>query len=212
MTEKTAPWPPLQRNIVAILRGIEPDQAKDAALALVDAGIEAIEVPLNSPQPFKSIEIMAKAVPSGILVGAGTVLTASDVDALHDVGGRLMISPNIDETVMARAEAHKMVTMPGVFSPSEALKAVSLGATALKFFPAFILGPSGIHAISAVLPKDAIIGAVGGVSEAQFADYKAVGVKTFGLGSSLYKPSMAIAEIARRAKVAVTAWEDIFKS
>lgn len=212
MTEKTAPWPPLQRNIVAILRGIEPDQAKDAALALVDAGIEAIEVPLNSPQPFKSIEIMAKAVPSGILVGAGTVLTAGDVDALHDVGGRLMISPNIDEAVMARAKAHKMVTMPGVFSPSEALKAVSLGATALKFFPAFILGPAGIHAISAVLPKDAIIGAVGGVSEAQFADYKAVGVKTFGLGSSLYKPSMATAEIARRAKVAVTAWEDIFKS
>jgi len=212
MTQKTKDWPALQRNIVAILRGIEPNQAEDVALGLVDAGIEAIEVPLNSPEPFKSIEIMAKAVPAGILVGAGTVLTSSDVDSLHNAGGELMISPNIDDAVMGRAMVHEMVTMPGVFSPSEALKAVALGATALKFFPAFVLGPSGINAMSAVLPKDAIIGAVGGVSEAQFADYKAVGVTTFGLGSSLYKPGMATAEIKTRAQMAVAAWDDVFQS
>lgn len=211
MTDKTAPWPSVKRNIVAILRGIEPSQAEEVALGLVEAGIEAIEVPLNSPDPFHSIERMAKAVPSHILVGAGTVLTPNDVDRLNDAGGQLMISPNIDETVMAKAMTYKMVTMPGVFSPSEALKAVSLGATALKFFPAFVLGPSGINAISAVLPKDAIIGAVGGVSEAQFADYKAVGVETFGLGSSLYRPGMATAEIIQRAQKAVSAWDDVFK-
>lgn len=208
--QKTAEWPKLRNNLVAILRGIEPAQAKDVALALVDAGIEAIEVPLNSPEPFRSIEIMAKAVPTGILVGAGTVLSAQDTDLLHEAGGRLMISPNIDGSVMARAKLHQMVTMPGVFSPTEALKAVSLGATALKFFPASVLGPSGIGAMMAVLPRDTIVGAVGGVSEAHFADYKNIGVQTFGLGSSLYRPGMATAEIATRAQKAVSAWHDVF--
>lgn len=209
---KTAEWPQLRNHLVAILRGIEPSQAHDVALALVDAGIEAIEVPLNSPEPFRSIEIMAQAVPANILIGAGTVLSAKDTDHLYDAGGRLMISPNIDEAVMGRAMAHQMVTMPGVFSPTEALKAISLGATALKFFPASVLGPSGIGAMMAVLPKDAIVGAVGGVSEADFADYKAVGVKTFGLGSSLYKPGMATPDIAMRAQKAVSAWHEVFAS
>lgn len=216
MTQKTSPktaeWPQLRNHLVAILRGIEPHQARDVALALVDAGIEAIEVPLNSPEPFRSIEIMAKAVPNTILVGAGTVLRAADADLLNEAGGRLLISPNIDEAVMARAHLHHMVTMPGVFSPTEALKAISLGATALKFFPASVLGPSGIGAMMAVLPRDTIVGAVGGVSETNFADYKMIGVKTFGLGSSLYKPGMATGEIATRAQNAVKAWHQVFAS
>lgn len=207
---QTAPWPNVQRNLVAILRGIEPQHAEDAAKALVDAGIEAIEVPLNSPEPFTSIETMANTVPDDILIGAGTVLSASDVDSLHQAGGRLMVSPNIDDEVMGRAAHHKMVTMPGVFSPSEALKAVSLGATALKFFPASILGPNGIKAMMAVLPKEILVGAVGGVSEKDFAAYGAVGIKTFGLGSSLYKPGMDTAEIAKRAQLAVNAWDEVF--
>lgn len=216
MTQKTPPktaeWPQLRNHLVAILRGIESHQARDVALALIDAGIEAIEVPLNSPEPFRSIEIMAKAVPNTILVGAGTVLSAADADRLNEAGGRLLISPNIDEAVMARAHLHHMVTMPGVFSPTEALKAIALGATALKFFPASVLGPSGIGAMMAVLPRDMIIGAVGGVSETNFADYKMIGVKTFGLGSSLYKPGMATGEIATRARKAVKAWHQVFAS
>ena len=162
---KTAEFPKLKRNIVAILRGLDPEKALDYGQAIFEAGIEAIEVPLNSPEPFRSIEALAGALPGSALVGAGTVLTGPDVDRLDGAGGRLLVSPNIDPEVMARAAEHGMVTMPGVFTPSEAFLALKLGASALKFFPASALGPKGIAAVKAVLPKDAIIGAVGGVSE-----------------------------------------------
>ncbi|WP_370319572.1 2-dehydro-3-deoxy-6-phosphogalactonate aldolase [Oricola sp.] len=205
-----ASWPSLNRQLVAILRGLDPQEALAVADALVAAGFEAIEVPLNSPQPFRSIEMIAKKFGGDILVGAGTVLSPSDVDRVNDSGGRLMVAPNVDTSVLARAGELGMVTMPGVFSPTEALTAVAAGATALKFFPASVIGASGIKAISAVLPANALIGAVGGVSELDFETYAASGIRLFGLGSSIFRPGMDVARISERARKAVAAWDAVF--
>lgn len=206
----TAPFPELGRGLVAILRGLKPEEALGVGQAVFDAGIEAIEVPLNSPDPFRSIEILANALPAA-LVGGGTVVWAKDVDRLHDAGGRLLVSPNIDAEVMGRAAVHKMVTMPGVMTPTDAFLALRLGASALKFFPASVLGPGGISAIRAVLPRETQVGVVGGVSEIDFAAYAKVGVQLFGLGSSLYKPGMSAAEVGERAQAAVAGWDAIGK-
>jgi len=206
----TAPFPELGRGLVAILRGLKPEEALGVGQAVFDAGIEAIEVPLNSPDPFRSIETLAGALPAA-LVGGGTVVWAKDVDRLNDAGGRLLVSPNIDAEVMGRAAAHKMVTMPGVMTPTDAFLALRLGASALKFFPASVLGPGGISAIRAVLPKETQVGVVGGVSEIDFAAYAKVGVQLFGLGSSLYKPGMSAAEVGERARAAVAGWDAIGK-
>ncbi len=178
--------------------------------AIFDAGIEAIEVPLNSPEPFSSIARIVEVLPKTALVGAGTVLTAADVDGLHKAGGRLLVSPNIDAEVMARAMHHGLVTMPGVLTPTEAFQAIRLGASALKFFPASVIGAAGISAMRAVLPPSTLVGAVGGVSEKDFAGYKAAGVTMFGLGSSLFKPGMSVDEVAARAHAAVAAWDAAF--
>lgn len=202
-----ASWPRLSRELVAILRGLEPQNALAVAGALVDTGFEVIEVPLNSPDPFRSIETIASAFGEKILVGAGTVLAPSDVDRLNDAGGRLVVSPNVDTSVLVRATEHRMVTMPGVFSPTEALAAVAAGASALKFFPASVLGPAGIKAICAVLPADAVIGAVGGISELDFETYARNGIRLFGLGSSIFRPGMEAAEVAARARKAAAAWD-----
>ncbi|MGX5848231.1 2-dehydro-3-deoxy-6-phosphogalactonate aldolase [Mesorhizobium sp. PL10] len=207
---QTAPFPKLKRGLVAILRGLKPGEAVAIGQALFDAGIEAIEVPLNSPEPFVSIASIVEALPKTALVGAGTVLAAADVDALARAGGRLLVSPNIDAEVMARAMHHGMVTMPGVFTPTEAFLAIRLGASALKFFPASVLGAGGISAMRAVLPADTVVGAVGGVSDKDFAGYKSAGVTAFGLGSSLFKPSMSVDDVATRARAAVTAWDAAF--
>lgn len=206
----TAPFPQLQRGLVAILRGIRPEQAVEVAHAIHEAGIEAIEIPLNSPDPFTSIRSVVESLPKSALVGAGTVLTAADVDALAATGGRLLVSPNIDAEVMAAAARHRLVTMPGVMTPTEAFAALRLGASALKFFPASVIGAGGIAAMRAVLPQDALVGAVGGVSEKDFATYRTAGVTLFGLGSSLYKPGMTTEEVAGRARAAVEGWDSAF--
>jgi 2-dehydro-3-deoxyphosphogalactonate aldolase len=208
--KQTAPFPTLRRGLVAILRGLTPKEAVAIGEVVHSAGIEAIEVPLNSPEPFASIEQLVAALPETALVGAGTVLSPADVDGLHKAGGRLLVSPNIDAGVMARAAHHGMVTMPGVFTPTEAFQAIRLGASALKFFPASVLGPGGIAAIRAVLPKGTLVGAVGGVSEKDFAGYRAAGVSVFGLGSSLFKPGMTPAEVGARAAAAVAGWDAVF--
>ncbi|RUU33231.1 2-dehydro-3-deoxy-6-phosphogalactonate aldolase [Mesorhizobium sp. M6A.T.Ce.TU.002.03.1.1] len=209
MTE-TAPFPKLRRGVVAILRGLKPGEAVAIGRVIFEAGIEAIEVPLNSPDPFASIANIVQALPATALVGAGTVLTSADVDGLHKAGGRLLVSPNIDAEVMARAMDYGMVTMPGVFTPTEAFQALRLGASALKFFPASVLGAAGIAAMRAVLPAETLVGAVGGVSEKDFAGYKAAGVSVFGLGSSLFKPGMSVEEVAARARAATVAWDAAF--
>lgn len=201
------PWPDFRRSLVAILRGVRPDEVEAIAETLIDAGFEAIEVPLNSPDAFKSIEQLSKRFGTDCLIGAGTVLTADDCARVAACGGRLMVSPNIDADVITVARSHSMVTLPGVFSPTEALLAIRFGASALKFFPASVLGPSGISALSAVLPRDAIIGAVGGVSNENFADYAAVGIRTFGLGSSLYKPGQSAKQVGANAVEAIKAYD-----
>lgn len=207
---RSAPWPTLKRDLVAILRGLTPDDCEPVVGALLEAGFEAIEIPLNSPDAFTSIAAAARMAPDGVLIGAGTVLTPDDTDRLHAAGGRLLVSPNVDPAVLHRAAVHGMVTMPGVFTPTEALAAAAAGASALKFFPANVLGPNGIKAISAVLPKGLAVGAVGGVSEADFAAYGAIGVRHFGLGSSLYKPGDDAATVRMRADKAVAAYDAAF--
>lgn len=208
MSERIA-WPKLRYPLVAILRGIRPEETEAIVSALIETGFEAIEIPLNSPEPFVSIEKAAKLAPANVLIGAGTVLSVESVDRLNDVGGKLLVSPNVEPDVIRRASHHGMVTMPGVFTPTEAFAAIHAGASALKFFPANVLGAEGIKAISAVLPKDIPVGAVGGVSENDFATYRAAGVSCFGLGSSLYKAGLTAAEVRERAQRAVAAWDKI---
>jgi 2-dehydro-3-deoxyphosphogalactonate aldolase len=204
------PWPKLRRSLVAILRGIRPDEAEPIVGALIEAGFEAIEVPLNSPEPFRSIAAAVKLAPAGVLIGAGTVLDTADVDRLADTGARLMVSPNIEPEIVRHASARGLVTMPGVLTPSEAIMALKAGASALKFFPASQLGPSGIQAIGVVLPPETVIGAVGGVGDKDFPAYAAAGIRTFGLGSSLYKPGSSAAEVRTKARAAITAYDAAF--
>lgn len=203
-------FPPMKYPLVAILRGLKPEEVPATIDALLDAGLRAIEIPLNSPEPFRSIEIAAKRAPADALIGAGTVLTIEDVDRLDGAGGRLFVSPNVDAPVLAHAVGKGMVTLPGVFTPTEALLAARTGATGLKFFPASVLGVSGINAIRAVLPADLMIAAVGGVSDENFADYARGGIRAFGLGSSLYRPGLSAEEVGRRARITVAAYDRAF--
>ena len=205
--EQRIPWPKVKRSLVAILRGVRPDEAETIVGTLIETGFELIEVPLNSPEPFVSIERLSKRFGRDCWIGAGTVLTTGDCARLAELGGRLMVSPNIDADVLAMAQARQMVTMPGVFSPTEALLALRCGASALKFFPASVLGPSGIAAQLAVLPKDTVVGAVGGVSDKNLAAYVSAGVRAFGLGSSLYRPGMSAAEVRETALASVRAYD-----
>jgi 2-dehydro-3-deoxyphosphogalactonate aldolase len=208
MTQPIA-WPKVKRSLVAILRGVKPDEAESIVGTLIETGFELIEVPLNSPEPFVSIERAAARFGKDALIGAGTVLTAADCARVADAGGRLMVSPNVDADVLSMAVARGMVTMPGVFTPTEAFLALRCGASALKFFPASVLGPSGIAAQMAVLPKGVIVGAVGGVSDKNLADYVRAGVRAFGLGSSLYRPGMTAAEVRETARASVRAYDDV---
>ncbi len=204
------PFPPIRYPLVAILRGLKPEEAQDIVGALLDEGFEAIEIPLNSPDPFKSIEIAARRAPASALIGAGTVLTVGEVNQLLDAGGRLFVSPNVDVPVLTRAVDLGMVTLPGVFTATEALAAARAGATGLKFFPASVLGPDGINAIRAVLPADLMIAAVGGVSDKNFSEYAKAGIKAFGLGSSIYKSGMKAAEVQLRARATIAAYDAVF--
>ncbi|MET0170776.1 MAG: 2-dehydro-3-deoxy-6-phosphogalactonate aldolase [Agrobacterium vaccinii] len=201
------PFPPMTYPLVAILRGIRPEETDGIVTALLESGLRAIEIPLNSPDAFRSIEIAAKLAPADALIGAGTVLTVEDVAKLDAAGGRLMVSPNVDVDVITAAREKGMLTMPGVLTPTEALLALKAGATGLKFFPASVLGPSGISAIRAILPKDTLVAAVGGVSDKNFTDYTSIGVTAFGLGTSLYKPGMTADDVRQRAVTTVKAYD-----
>ncbi|MGV2109005.1 2-dehydro-3-deoxy-6-phosphogalactonate aldolase [Agrobacterium vitis] len=207
MTTTHTPWPQLKRELVAILRGIGPDDIESVVDVLLEQGFEAIEVPLNSPDPFISIEKARKRAPDGVLIGAGTVLDAGAVEQLHSVGGNLLVTPNTDPAVIGQAARLGMVSMPGAFTPTEALAAIKAGASAIKFFPASVLGPSGINAIKAILPANFPIGAVGGVGENNFGDYLKAGVRAFGIGTSLYKPGDKADVVKERAATLVAAYD-----
>ncbi len=206
------PFPSMKYPLIAILRGLKPEETAGVVGALIETGFSAIEIPLNSPDPFRSIETAVKMAPEGCLIGAGTVLTTAQVEQLADVGGRLMVSPNVEPAVISLAAKKGMVTMPGVLTPTEALSAAAAGATGLKFFPASVLGPSGITAIRAILPPELEIAAVGGVSDANFGDYAKAGIRSFGLGSSLYKPGMSAAEVRERAVATIKAYNAVYRA
>lgn len=207
-----AEWPKLRYPLVAILREVRPGEVEEIAEALVGEGIEAIEVPLNSPDPLKSIERLAARLGDRALIGGGTMLSVADVENVFAAGGRLMVSPNVVPDVIRRANEMGMVTMPGVMTPTEAFAALGAGATALKFFPAGVLGPSGISAVKAVLPKDTIIGAVGGVGAENMADFIKAGVTAFGLGTGLYRPGDTAQTVAARAKDVCAAYREVEKT
>ena len=203
-------WPALKRSLVAIIRGIRNEEVEAILTVLLEEGFEAIEIPLNSPQPWTSIGQAVKLFGDKALIGAGTVLTVDDVAKLADLGGRIMVSPNTDPEVINAATARGLYSMPGCYTASEALLALKSGASALKFFPAGALGPSGIAAIKTILPVDAVVGAVGGVSDASFADYAKVGVRTFGLGTSLYRPGDTVETVGDNARRTIAAYDRVF--
>jgi 2-dehydro-3-deoxyphosphogalactonate aldolase len=205
-----AAWPRLGRGLVAILRGIRPEETADHVRALLDAGFEAIEVPLNSPEPLRSIAIAAEVASGRALVGAGTVLAPAEVAAVASAGGRLIVSPNTDPAVIGAAAALGLVALPGIFTATEAFAALAAGASALKIFPASALGPAGVAALRAVLPPGTRLAAVGGVAEDAFAAWGRAGIRCFGLGSSLYRPGASPGETAARAGAAIAAWDAAF--
>lgn len=192
--------------IVAILRGVKPDEILDIAAALVAAGIKSIEVPLNSPDPLESIGKLCDAFGDQALCGAGTVLSAQAVDDVASVGGRLIVTPNTDPEVIARAVALNLTAMPGFATPSEAFAAVKAGAKALKLFPAGTFGPGHIKAIKDVLPKDILVYAVGGVGAANLEPWRTAGVAGIGVGGELYRPGYTAEEVGARAAALVAAW------
>jgi 2-dehydro-3-deoxyphosphogalactonate aldolase len=195
------------RPLIAILRGIRPDEAEAVFEALVGNGIGLIEVPLNSPEPFASIAAMAKLAKGRAEVGAGTVLTIEDVARVKAAGGRMVVSPNCDAGVIRATKAAGMVSYPGVFTPTEAFGALAAGADALKFFPAEVLGAAGVKAVSAVLPKGTVLLAVGGVDAANIGAWLKAGIAGFGIGSSLFKPGMSAAEVGEKARAMVAAYD-----
>jgi len=192
--------------IVAILRGVTPARVAGVAEALYGAGIRAIEVPLNSPEPFKSIEILAGQFGDRCLTGAGTVLTVEDAGRVAEAGGRLMVTPNTDPAVIAQGVKRGLTVMPGFFTPSEGFAAIAAGARILKLFPASTGGIAHLQAMLAVLPKDVPVYAVGGVGAGNMAEWKKAGARGFGLGSDLFKPDFSDAEIAARAAKCVAAF------
>lgn len=195
------------RHIIAILRGITPPETVAVCEALVLAGITMIEVPLNSPAALRSIEDAARVLDGRALVGAGTVLSRADVDAVADAGGRFVVSPDTNPVVIGATLERGMTSYPGVFTPSDAFTAIRSGATGLKFFPAEVLGPKGIKAMKAVLPPEMPLYAVGGANPDNFADYFAAGCAGFGLGTYIFKPGMSAADVASRATTAVAAYD-----
>ena len=193
--------------LVAILRGLEPERAVAVGEALVDAGFDIIEVPLNSPDPLTSIAALVEALGNRALIGAGTVLTEKQVDDLAAIGAQLVVSPNCNPAVIRRTATHGMVSMPGVVTPTEMFAALDAGATGLKIFPAEMVSPAIIKAVRAVLPSQVPVLAVGGINAGNMGEYLAAGAAGFGIGGSLFRPGKPLAEIAADARGIVAAFK-----
>ena len=195
-----------ENPLIAILRGLAPDQAIPVAEVLVEAGFRFIEVPLNSPEPLKSISAIAQKFGDKVVAGAGTVLSADDVTDVVETGGQLIVAPNMDSRVGNRARELGASWCPGVATPTEAFAALELGAVMLKLFPAELIPPKGVKAMRAVLPADVSIAMVGGITPETMHDYLDAGANSFGLGSALFKPEYEIDEIRQRATSFITAF------
>lgn len=186
--------------LVAIIRGVTPDEAEATAAAIFDAGIRIIEVPLNSPDPFRSIGTIADSLGERALIGAGTVLDPADVSRVKDVGGALIVSPNTSPQVIRATVQAGMASCPGFFTPTEAFTAIEAGAHALKFFPGEGASPAVVKALRAVLPKDLPLMVTGGVTVDSVAAWRQAGANGVGLGSGLYKPGQDPAMTAENAR------------
>ena len=191
--------------LVGIVRGVTPDEAEAIAQALYDGGIRIIEVPLNSPEPFESIQIIAEKFGGGALVGAGTVLDSADVSRVAQAGGRLVVSPNTNAAVIGATVAAGLVSSPGYFTPSEAFEAIRAGAHAIKLFPAEAASPGVVKSQRAVLPKDVPLIVVGGVTPESIPGWMAAGADGFGLGGGLYNSGQDPQTTLERARAYVAA-------
>jgi 2-dehydro-3-deoxyphosphogalactonate aldolase len=189
--------------LVAIIRGVTPDEAEEVGAALYEAGMRIVEVPLNSPDPFASIERLARSLGDRALVGAGTVLEASQVQQVADVGGQVIVSPNTHPPVIEAAVHAGLVSLPGYYTPSEAFDALRAGATGLKLFPAEAATPAVLKGQRAVLPKDMPVLVVGGINPDNMQPWLEAGADGFGLGGGLYKPGQSVEETAAKARAYV---------
>ncbi len=195
--------------IAAILRGVRPDEAVAIATALVEAGIRIIEVPFNSPHPLESIAAIEAALGKDAVIGGGTVLDVEAVDALGRAGGRLMVTPNTNPAVIARAIELGIEPLPGFVSPTEAFAAIAAGARRLKLFPAAALGPGYLMAVREVLPPDVRVWAVGGTGADTIAAWLAAGAEGIGVGGALFRPGDTAATVSRKSAALLQAWRDL---
>ena len=194
--------------LVAILRGLRPEEAGEITQALFDAGFRLIEIPLNSPEPFDSIAAVRKALPAEALVGAGTVTTLADVARLDRIGADLVVMPHADTEVIAAAKTAGMICIPGIATPTEAYAALSAGADALKVFPAELVGPAAVKAIRTILPAGTRLFPVGGIAPDTMGPFRSAGVAGFGLGSALYSPGDTVEAVTDKAARFVSAWQE----
>lgn len=192
--------------LVAILRGIRPEEAAPIGEVLAARGFGLIEVPLNSPEAFVSIATLRKVLPEDTVVGAGTVTRVEDIARVKDAGGEQIVSPHTDTRIIAATKAAGMASIPGAATPSEAFAALEAGADCLKLFPAEMIAPPVVKAMLAILPKGTRVLPVGGIAPETMASFVAVGAAGFGLGSALYKPGMSPAEVDVQARAFVAAW------
>jgi 2-dehydro-3-deoxyphosphogalactonate aldolase len=195
------------RNIVAILRGIRPEEAEPVAAALISEGITKIEVPLNSPEPLDSIGRMARRFGAEAIIGAGTVLAPEDVGRVAAVGGKLIVSPDANADVIRATKALGLLSYPGVMTPTECFAALRAGADGLKIFPGMLVGPEGLKAIRAVLPKGTEVLAVGGAGPENFALWLAAGADGFGIGTAIYRPGDSAETVSEKAKTIVAEYD-----
>ncbi|CRM38747.1 MULTISPECIES: 2-dehydro-3-deoxy-6-phosphogalactonate aldolase [Pseudomonas] len=196
-----------QNGLIAILRGVRPDEAQAIGQALYDEGFRVIEVPLNSPDPYTSIRTLRDSLPADCLIGAGTVLTPEQVEQVKAAGGQVIVMPHSDAKVLRAAKAAGLYLSPGVATPTEAFAALAEGADVLKLFPAEQMGPAVIKAWLAVLPAGTVLLPVGGIAPDNMQVFSDAGAKGFGLGSGLFKPGMTVDQVSSRAQAYVAAWK-----